>query len=87
MSLQQFLGGARTGPGRWMTQRGVGGGPGRGWRFPQWTRTSILWLPRFLQMGTLLPALADSTTVTATSPFWKRVENLGGGAGQAGGVG
>lgn len=39
----------------------------------------MLWLPRFLQTGPLVPALADSTTVMAMSPFWKRVENLEGG--------
>lgn len=36
-----------------------------------------MWLPRFLQTGTSLLPLADSTTVTATSPFGNRVENLG----------
>jgi len=74
-----FNGFAAT-PGRRRDAAGLGGSR-RGSRRrggPQWTRTSILWLPRFRQTGPSLPALADSTTVTATSPFGKRVENLGG---------
>ena len=49
---------------------------GEGWGCPQCTRTSILWLPFFLQTGPLVLALGDSTTVIDTSPFGKRVENL-----------
>lgn len=66
------------------TFNGMAVGGGVWWSFPllfpppaQCTRISILWLPRFLHTGTSPPPLADSTTVTATSPFGNRVENLG----------
>lgn len=53
-----------------------GGGPGEGWGSLQCTKTSILLLPFFLQIGPSVTALGDSTTVMDTSPLGKWVENL-----------